>query len=1262
MRQFINTIMAFVLVFACVFKGDACAKKREVLFLSSYEISEKWTESVLSGFKSSLTDTDMSLHLETLDARSRHGEGYSSKFAEYLEVKYSKISLDLVVLVDNAAFDLFMSIRSRIQEDVPIVFCGFNNVSDSVKNIHNLTGVNEDVDILGTIKLALNIFPKASLLAVVGGSQGIGALNLENFRKVASDIPSKVVVQELIDIKREDAAKIIANLPDGTIVLRMDNLREPDGSNSSLEQSISTLAENNRFPVFTFWDFDMGRGAIGGVVVSGWEQGREAGRLAAQILMGQSAAELPIVMRSPNIPMFSYGKLQLFNVSRDKLPPESVVLDEPKSYYSQNKLEILISSLIFVFMSTCIVILYTTLRSRKKVELDLRESENRNRQYVDNAPLGIFIADEEGRYTDVNPEACRITGYSKNELLEMRVENILASSSLELGREHFRSVLCGGRSVVELSALRKNGEIRWWSVVATRLSRDRLIAFVDDVTEKREQQNAQFVFLELLDNAEHVVVFKDVDLRYVMVNRAYTELTGKTLQDVIGKTDLENFEGLSTPAQISAYVYNDKQALALEPKQCITVEEEALSVNGYRKIYMTKKFPVYSDDGVLLGTGTISWDVTEIKKSQEATLKSVEILKTVMDALPADIYVMDPNTYQVLFVNKIMQERFGGEIIGKQCWRVFRNESGPCTCCPLNQLLMGNGPDTITWEDRNPVTGSIFVNLDTLITWSDGRKVKLQVATDVTDLRTMEAALADTQSRLSLALEVTSDALWDWRLDTEKVYFSPRWYTMLGYEPYEFPSTYTTWKRLVHQDDLIKVEPVIKKHLDTGAPYEVEFRMRTKLGKYKWILARGKVVEWQENGEALRLLGTHMDITDRKRSAEELVSAKNAAETANRAKSEFLANMSHEIRTPLNGILGMLQLIQTTDPNDEQKEYLVGAIRSTNRLTRLLSDILDISRIEAGRMDIVETEFNIYQMRDSIRELFDMEARGKGLLLEFVWNDQLPPVLIGDEVRLRQILFNLVGNAIKFAEKGEIRVSASLLPNSSYSSVRVLVTVSDTGIGISDECIKSVFEPFVQEERTYTRRFQGAGLGLSIVRRLVKLLGGDISIDSTVGEGTTVYLSLPFKLPSGGQGQIDQEVRVIAPTAEASWRILLAEDDSLSSLTCKRMLEKSGYSVTVAKDGQEALQRLTEEDFDLILMDVQMPVMDGVEATKVIRGASNLGAKSSIPIVAMTAYAMNGDKETFLAAGMDDYISKPVDKAALIEVIERVLSLKRNIQ
>lgn len=386
-----------------------------------------------------------------------------------------------------------------------------------------------------------------------------------------------------------------------------------------------------------------------------------------------------------------------------------------------------------------------------------------------------------------------------------------------------------------------------------------------------------------------------------------------------------------------------------------------------------------------------------------------------------------------------------------------------------------------------------------------------------------------------------------------------------------------------------------------------------------------------------------------------LEKSKEKAELANRTKSEFLANMSHEVRTPLNGVLGMLQLLGTTNPTEEQREYIFTAIKSTKRLTRLLSDILDISRIEAGKMQLVETEFDLHKTKKSIQELYALEAEKKGIRLEFLRDTNMHTTFVGDETRLRQILFNLVGNALKFTDRGEVQVETTLLPVSKGPFSRLLITVSDTGIGIPDENLREIFEPFVQAEGSYTRRFQGAGLGLSIVRRLVELLGGTIAIDSTVGKGTTFYISLPLKAPDMASAGATIPGPTQVPDTRSPLRVLLAEDDAVSSLTGKRLLEKAGCHVAVAKDGREALQLLAEQDFDLILMDIQMPTMDGVEATKAIRGTQALGAKANVPIVAMTAYAMTGDKETFLAAGMDDYLAKPVDKAELMNVIERVL-------
>jgi PAS domain S-box-containing protein len=433
----------------------------------------------------------------------------------------------------------------------------------------------------------------------------------------------------------------------------------------------------------------------------------------------------------------------------------------------------------------------------------------------------------------------------------------------------------------------------------------------------------------------------------------------------------------------------------------------------------------------------------------------------------------------------------------------------------------------------------------------------------------------------------------------------------------------------------------------------VEWQLRRKNGEVFWCELAGCAINMHDIRKGV--VWVIVDISDRKRVSEKLTLAKEQAEVASQAKSEFLANMSHEIRTPMAGVLGMLQLLETTSLDQEQKEYVLAAIKSSNRLTRLLSDILDLSRIEAGKLEIREGTFEIKNQKEAVLSLFADTARQKGLGLEFHIDERIPPRLNGDETRLRQVLFNLVGNAIKFTQKGHVQVQASMLRDGNGTPSKVLFCVEDTGIGIPDHRLKDMFEPFIQGTSTHRRDFQGAGLGLSIVRRLVALMGGDLSIDNTEGGGTTFYFSLPFSLPEGASIQTT-DTRIPGPSCPITPRILLAEDEAINALATKKLLAKAGYPVTVASNGREVLRLLGEYDFELVLMDIQMPVMDGMEATRAIRASAEFGAKSKIPIIAMTAFSMAGDREKFLAVGMDDYISKPVDIADLKNLIARVMS------
>jgi CheY-like chemotaxis protein/two-component sensor histidine kinase len=397
------------------------------------------------------------------------------------------------------------------------------------------------------------------------------------------------------------------------------------------------------------------------------------------------------------------------------------------------------------------------------------------------------------------------------------------------------------------------------------------------------------------------------------------------------------------------------------------------------------------------------------------------------------------------------------------------------------------------------------------------------------------------------------------------------------------------------------------------------------------------------------------DITEKKQYQHALIEATQAAAAANKTKGEFLANMSHEIRTPMNGVIGMTELLLDTQLNSIQREYVQTVRDSATSLLKVINDILDFSKVEAGKLELEQLDIDLRDTVEDVSRLLSIQATAKGLKVLIHIDPDLPALVKGDAVRIRQILLNLAGNALKFTAEGEIGIELRVLEQTSHGT-RVRCEVRDTGTGIPADRLDKLFKPFSQVDSSTTRQFGGTGLGLSICKRLVDLMNGEIGVRSEPGLGSSFWFTAYFDAvdPTAVQAAPSFATLTAARNREHH-RILLAEDNAVNQKVASRMLEKLGFQVDIACDGQAAVERWTSGDYDLILMDCQMPVMDGFEATRAIREMETQGRLARTVIVALTAHAMKGVDQQCVDAGMDGYLSKPIDRVQLATCLERFL-------
>ncbi len=522
--------------------------------------------------------------------------------------------------------------------------------------------------------------------------------------------------------------------------------------------------------------------------------------------------------------------------------------------------------------------------------------------------------------------------------------------------------------------------------------------------------------------------------------------------------------------------------------------------------------------------------------------------------------------------------------------------------------------------------------------------------------RTREAR--ENLDRLVISQSIARTGTWDWDIVKETLIWSDGAFRIFGVSPEEFEPSFDNFMRFVHPDDHDELNRAIDEALEKDIPFNCEHRIILPTGEIRNVHERGQVYR-SDNGTPERMIGVVLDITKRKQTESELLMAKETAESAARAKSSFLANMSHEIRTPMNAVIGLTELCLRTELQPKQLDYLQKVHHSANSLLGIINDILDFSKIEAGKLKLEKVQFNLVQLLEDATVLVSGVSHDKGVEIRVSRNSDVPNELIGDPLRLGQILLNLLNNAVKFTEQGNVVISVEVIARHE-NGVELEFSVKDSGIGINEEQLSGLFESFSQVDDSTSRKYGGTGLGLTISKQLVEMMGGTIRAESEIGVGSNFLFQITLGIGQPKLGRILESTVLHKGLIKIQGAtILLVEDNPINQQVAQEFLEQARLIVDVANNGEEALKLLEVNDYDCILMDVQMPVMDGYTATRLIKQQPRL---RDIPILAMTANAMIEDVKAAEDAGMDDHIAKPIDRSKLLLSMVKWIKPRERVQ
>jgi len=754
------------------------------------------------------------------------------------------------------------------------------------------------------------------------------------------------------------------------------------------------------------------------------------------------------------------------------------------------------------------------------------------------------------------------------------------------------------------------------------------------------------LYRSVVENINEGLFITDELDRIIFANSQLEELTGYSLQEMIGKEAYKLFFPDEKFPGISVILHTRE----MHPEQ---YELQSVRKDGSKWWTRMNTSPYKDMAGRIRGTITAKADISYQKRMEKVLLESEGRYRALVESASDIIYRTDtqghfvyanPTSLSVLQYKK-------KEVIGKSLMEFvlpeFKKEAQDFYEKQFSQQVHSTYFELpiVTKLGREIWLGQ---NVQSII--EDGRVVGFSaVSRDITERKLAQDKVRKSEEKYKSIIENMNLGLVEMDNDHQIIRAYDKFSEMVGYTPEELEHK-DLGELLVHSIDRPWIKAQTQKvKLGESAVYEI--RMIKKDGSFIYLLASTTPI-YTDDREIVGSIAIHYDITERKKMEEDLVAARKKAEESSMAKEQFLANMSHEIRTPMNAITGMSKILADTELSEEQNSFLHAIKTSAENLSGIINDILDISKIDLGKIEIETIGFNLQRLAEDLVNSVQYKANEKKITLSYEIDENISEVIIGDPLRLNQILLNLIDNALKFTHQGNVKLSC-VLDGTKGTYDRILFKVIDTGIGIGEAKLQSIFESFSQEDESITRRFGGTGLGLSICKKLVEIFGGKIEVQSTKDEGTTFSFVLPFRQGRTSDLFKEKEPQAIDQRLQGL-HILLAEDHEINTFLATTILRRWGTTVDVAENGESAVRMVQENTYDLVLMDMQMPVMSGIDATKIIRERM----RSRVPIIALTANARATDNAKCLEAGMNDYIAKPYRQEELFTKISSLLDIK----